>query len=247
MSKLSVQEGERMYSSRNRLIIFDADGTLIDAFPVVERAFARHGMDIGTYERFQRRRKLLKYAGGLREFPKNLRHQFDKASRKQIRQTLTEIYREEAQLFPGLTELLGALVERPDVVVGIVSRNVTIAPEETLATVLRRHGIDSNQLDFLHCIRLGDRKAAQFRAVRQELGINPLRAMVCGDEYADYSDAIAAGMHAQIVSYGFEDHGRLSETFGIPTELIARTPADLKYRLGHALDVEQGTQREPTS
>ena len=43
--------------------------------------FFRHGMDIGDLERFQRRRKLLKYIGGLREFPKNLRQQFDKGNR----------------------------------------------------------------------------------------------------------------------------------------------------------------------
>ena len=35
-----------MYGSRDRLVIFDADGTLIDTFPVVERAFMLHGMDI---------------------------------------------------------------------------------------------------------------------------------------------------------------------------------------------------------
>jgi phosphoglycolate phosphatase len=225
-----------MYSTRDRLVIFDADGTLIDAFHVVEQAFARHGMDIGNLERFQRRRRLLKYAGGLREFPKNLRHQFDKANRKRLRQTLTEIYRAEAQPFPGLADLLHALIERPDVRVGIVSRNVTIDPEETLMIVLRRHGIDCDRLDFLRCIRLGDAKAVQFRAIRQDLGINPLRALVCGDEFGDYSDAIAAGMQAQMVSYGFDDHARLVDHCEVPVELIARTPAELALRLRHALD-----------
>lgn len=50
-----------MYPSRDRLVIFDADGTLIDTFPVVEQAFSQHGMDIGDVERFQRRRKPLKH------------------------------------------------------------------------------------------------------------------------------------------------------------------------------------------
>ena len=85
-----------MYASKDRLVIFDADGTLIDSFHAVGLAFERHGMDIGDLHRFQRRRKLLKYLGGLREFPKNLRKQLNKESRKQLKQTLTEIYRREA-------------------------------------------------------------------------------------------------------------------------------------------------------
>ena len=226
-----------MYASRNRLVIFDADGTLINTFPVVEQSFARHGMDIGDLERFQRRRKLLKYIGGLREFPKNLRQQFDKDNRKRLKRTLTEVYREEARPYPGMVALLQRLIETPDIRVGIVSRNVTIEPEETLAIVLRRYGIDCGQLDFLRCIPLGDDKTSEFRSLRTGYGINPLRAYVCGDEFRDYTDAVAAGMQALIVSYGFEDHTRLVDNFNIPPELVVGTPAELSGRLYHALDL----------
>jgi phosphoglycolate phosphatase len=226
-----------MYRSRDRLVIFDADGTLIDAFPVVDRSFMLHGMDIGDLERFQRRRKLLKYIGGLREFPKNLRQQFDKGNRKRLKRTLTDVYREAAQPYPGMVSLLQRLIDTPDIRVGIVSRNVTIEPEETLGIVLRRFGIDRDGLDFLRCIPLGDGKATEFRAIRERYGINPLRAYVCGDEYRDYADANAAGMQAIIASYGFEDHGRLVGDYNIPPELIAGTPAELAHRLYHALDL----------
>ena len=42
-----------MYSNDDRLILFDADGTLIDGFGAIEQTFALHGMDIGELEDFQ--------------------------------------------------------------------------------------------------------------------------------------------------------------------------------------------------
>lgn len=231
-----------MYPSRDRMVVFDADGTLVDAFPAVEKSFTVHGMDIGDLGRFQRRRKLLKYIGGLREFPRNLRRQFDKATRKRIKYTLTEVYREEALLFPGMGKLLSQLVATQGIRVGIVSRNVTIDPEQTLAIVLGRHGVDPGGLDFLRCIPLGDGKSPAFRALRDEFGINPLRALACGDEYKDYAAALAVGMPALVAAYGFEDHDRLADAYRIPVELIARTPEELAGRVRHALDIDRVSQ-----
>jgi phosphoglycolate phosphatase len=53
-----------MYRSQERLIILDADGTLVDAFDVIQKTFSALGMKIGDLERFQKRRNLLKYLGG---------------------------------------------------------------------------------------------------------------------------------------------------------------------------------------
>jgi len=36
-----------MYGGKEKLVIFDVDGTLVDAFHAVESAFARHDMAIG--------------------------------------------------------------------------------------------------------------------------------------------------------------------------------------------------------
>src|SRR5690606_41486917 len=84
------------YPNRDQLVIFDADGTTVDAFHAIEQSFLRHGMAIGDHARFQKRRKLFKYLGGLREFPTNLRRQFGKQSRSRLLATLTDFYRDEA-------------------------------------------------------------------------------------------------------------------------------------------------------
>ena len=228
------------YSTRERLVIFDADGTTVDAFHAIEATFLRHGMAIGDLDRFQKRRKLFKYLGGLREFPTNLRRQFGQQSRKQLLATLTEVYRTEAELYPGIASLLQTLLAAQDVRVGLLTRNVTVEPEETLKQLFRRHDIDLSDFDYVACIPLGDDKTAEMKRVRALFAINPARAYACGDEFDDYLAAVGAGMHPFVVAYGSEDRLRLSERFGVPVELISATPADFSARLLDALDLPDG-------
>lgn len=227
-----------MYRSRDRLVVFDADGTTIDAFDAIETTFRRHGMDIGDLERFRRRRKLFKYLGGLRELPNNLRQQFGKQSRKKLLATLTEVYRNEASLFPGIADLVSTLINAPGIRVGLVTRNVTIEPQETLRQLFRRHDIDTGAFDYMACISLREDKAAPLRTARIEFDINPARAYACGDEHRDYVAALACGAHPFIASYGFEDADRLIAGFGVPAEIVAHSPAELASRLLHALDLD---------
>lgn len=227
-----------MYKSRDRLVVLDADGTTIDAFQAIETTFQRHGMDIGDLERFRKRRKLFKYLGGLRELPNNLRRQFGRQSRKKLLATLTEVYRQEARLYPGIAGLISTLVRTPGIRVGLVTRNITIEPAETLRLLFRRHGIDSAAFDFLTCIPLGEDKATPIRAARLRFDINPALAYSCGDEYRDYAAAVSCGMHPFIVSYGFEDAERLIAGFGVPADVVAHDPAELAARLLHALDIQ---------
>jgi phosphoglycolate phosphatase len=226
-----------MYPSRDRLIIFDADGTVIDAFAAMGLAFARHGMDIGDLDRFQKRRNLFKYLGGLKEFPRNLARQVGKQGRKALLADLTEVYRDEAGLYPGTAGLIRDLLAAPDIRIGLVTRNVTHEPEITLARLFARHGIDIGRMDFLHCVPLRQEKAPYFKAARERLAINPARAYACGDEHKDYAAALAAGMRPFIVAYGFESQARLSRKFLIPEEVISPTPADFCACVRHALDL----------
>jgi phosphoglycolate phosphatase len=223
-----------MYTDE-RLIILDADGTTIDAFAAIDRTFAHHGMDIGPLSRFQRRRNLFKYLGGLKELPRNLRKQITREKRSRLVETLTEVYREEAILYEGIEPLLWQLTDDPSLRVGIVTRNITREPLETIQRLLRRVGFDPERFDFLEHLPLGKDKLPIFRELRARFRVNPARAFACGDEARDYLAAVNSGMHPFIVSYGFEDYDRLTQKHGVPAELISRTPAELAHRVLHGL------------
>ena len=226
-----------MFSNQDRLIIIDADGTVIDAFAAIDTAFARHGMNIGDLDRFQKRRNLFKYLGGLKEFPRNLAKQLGKHGRKGLLATLTEVYREEAGLYPGMADLIRALLQAPGIRIGLVTRNITHEPEITLARLFARHDIEIGRLDALHYVPLREDKSVYFKRIREQFDINPARAYACGDEYKDYRAALATGMHPFIVSYGFENHLRLTRKFAIPEEVISPTPEHFSKCVRHALDL----------
>ncbi len=228
-----------MYSNNERLIVFDADGTTIDAYPVIVDTFTRHGMKLGDLERFQKRHNLFKYLGGVKDFPFNLGKQLGKQSRKNLLSTLTEAYREEAKLFPGMAALIRTLFATPGIRVGLVTRNITNEPMLTIRKVLSRHDIDLDAFDFAAHVSLKEEKTSAFVSARKAFTINPARSYACGDEHKDFHSAIAAGMHPFIGSYGFEDHTRLTKKFNLPEDVISRTPQDLSIRLLHALDIGQ--------
>lgn len=236
-----------MYRSSDRLVIVDADGTLIDAFAAIDAAFGRNGMDIGDLERFQKRHNLFKYLGGLREFPGNLARQVRKRTRKALIGSLTDIYRDEARLYPGLDALLADLLDAPDIRVGMVTRNVTREPELTLRRLFARHDLDLSRFDFLRYIPLTEDKSGHFKDIRERLDVNPARAYACGDEHKDYLAALSAGIHPMIVSYGFESHARLAGKFAIPEASIALTPQEFAARLRHTLGLAEraaGAEKE---
>ena len=188
--------------SNERLVILDADGTTIDAFRAIEKAFTHLGMDIGPLARFQKRRNLFKYIGGFKEMPQNLRRQIGPGRRTKLIATLTEVYREEACMFDGIEALVHRLAAADDVRVGIVTRNITNDPLVTLTKLFDRHGIEPDLLDFLVHLPLSENKLGYFRQTRERFNINPARAFACGDEAKDFRAAINSGMHPFMVSYG---------------------------------------------
>ena len=229
-----------MYGNSDRLIIFDADGTIIDAFTAIDQTFSKHGMELGDLERFQKRHNLFKYLGGIKEFPLNLKKQIGTQRRKKLLDTLTDVYRNDAKLYLGVPALIRSLIAAPGIRVGIVTRNITNEPELTLRKLLARHDIDPDALDFVTHVPLGQEKTSAFRAARKRFDINPARSFACGDEHKDFSAAMSAGMHSFMVSYGFEDYTRLTRKFAVPEDLISRTPEELCARVLHALDIGRG-------
>jgi phosphoglycolate phosphatase len=226
-----------MYRSNERLVILDADGTVIDAFAAINEAFAQHNMSLGDLDRFQKRHNIFKYLGGAKEFPGNLAKQIGKRRRKEVLETLTDIYRQHAELYPGMAVLIRDLIAAKGIKVGIVTRNVTVEPAVTLANLFARHEIDIRQLDFVEYLPLSQGKGSQFKAIRDRFDVNPARAYACGDEHRDYEAAIANGVHPFIVSYGFESYERLAEKYAIPEVLISRSPEIFSARVRHALDL----------
>ncbi|TXI91211.1 MAG: HAD family hydrolase [Burkholderiaceae bacterium] len=226
------------FPNRERLMLFDADGTIIDAFSAIDTTFAAHGMDIGELEAFQKRRKVFKYVGGLKEFPLNIKKQLGKKSRQKILGTLTEVYREQACLYPGVAELLKQILADKTIRLGLVTRNVSHEPELTMAHLFARYDIDLTAFDFFAHVPMRESKAKYFQQAREHFHINPARAFACGDEHKDYLSALAAGAHPLVVSYGFEDYQRLTEKFAIPPVLIARTPEEMCARVRHTLDLD---------
>jgi len=221
--------------SDDQLVILDADGTVIDAFAAIATTFSQHGMNLGDLERFQKRHNLFKYLGGAKEFPSNLKRQLSSARRSALLRTLTEVYREQARLYPGMGEMIGRLLDTPGVRLGLVTRNITNDPQQTLKALFEREGVAVERFDFLIHLPLKQSKLASFEQVRRRFAINPARGFVCGDEHKDFRAAVGAGLHPLIVSYGFENRQRLTGKFEVPEAVICATPAALSDRLCHAL------------
>lgn len=225
-----------MYSD-DRLIILDVDGTTVDAFAAMERAFSTHDLSLGDLTRFQKRRHLFKYLGGLKEFPKNIAKQITRKKREALLETLTEIYRDEASLYEGMGAWINQLINQADVRVGLVTRNVTENAPEILKKLFARHDVDTDQFDFLMHLPLSSDKSETFRKIRKSFGVNPAKSFACGDEKKDYIACQETGFHPFIVSYGFEDFERLTQKIGVPMDIISDSPEALRHRVNHALKI----------
>ena len=223
---------------KDKLIVLDFDGFLINSYKLMKLAFEEFGLDVGDEERFRNRRKFLKYIGGGKEFLLNL-VKYTLPKKKKIRQVLTEVYQAEGRIYPEFVSLLNEMIEAPCLHVGIISRNFTHKPGRTIRTVLNNSGVDEARLDFLIPVAAGVKKNAVLEGMKSS---RYRLSLFGGDEIGDYSAAIEAGYNDIIMSsYGFDRKERLITAGKIPVENIYDTPEELVTKIRQSLELENYT------
>lgn len=216
------------------LTVLDFDGFLIDSYSVMKKTFIDFGLDLGDVERFQHRRKFLKYLGGGKEFLGNL-VSYTLPKKQKIRKKLTEKYMEEGKIFPEFTDLLNRMIENPACHIGIISRNFTHNPGLTIRKVLRNSNVNESDLDFVIPIPVGVKKHEVLEGMRSS---RYLSTVFGADEIGDYRAASESGYDTIIMaSYGFDNRQRLIKQGEVPPEIISDSVKDIASRLEHSIQI----------
>ena len=205
------------------LLIFDLDGTLFQAKPVVLLAVLRLFAELGIPAPDDN--EILKNAGrGAIEMLLNvLPDGVDPSSvmpryYKQVRAAVLE----RGELFPGVREALELLyAERHTLVV------CTNSPEEYLELVLEHTGISGLLKHF--CSTEGyPSKAAAIRDILRQF--TRMDAIVIGDTHRDVEAAHENSLKAIAVTYGYGNQSLLANA-----DYFASTPADVVSAVADAL------------
>jgi len=209
------------------LVLFDLDGTLIDSsvgiFASMAHAFTRMGQPVPPLE------QLRGYIGPpLRQsFPDVVGHDPD-----HIEQTVAH-YRDrydslgwlEHEVYPGIAELVNALSASGQRLAVVTTKM------QTLAEKIVRH------LPFgVHIERVygpgGDgkhsEKAEMIADALRDFEIPAAQTTMVGDRYFDIEGALANGVRAIGIGWGF---GSEDELLGAGAHALARTPAELQSLL----------------
>ena len=222
-------------AEKDKLIILDFDGFLINSYQLLKSTFEIFGLDVGDEGRFRHRRKFLKYLGGGKEFLNNL-VSYSLPKKKKIRQTLTEIYRQEGCIYPEFTSLINTMIANPKLHVGIISRNFTLNPGLTIRQVLVNSMVEEAELDFIIPLDVGVKKSAVLEGMRSS---RYRQCVLGGDEIGDYRAASETGYDSIIIgSYGFDDRIRLVESGGIPPGIICDSADETAWKLAITVGLE---------
>lgn len=218
--------------SKETLVVLDFDGLLINSYELLKITFKNCGLDVGDEDRFQNRRKFLKYIGGGKELIGNLVN-LTLPKKKLIREQLTETYCSEGKIYPEFTTLVNDMIDSPDVHVGIVSRNFTHHPGKTIRQVLRNSKINEGALDFIIPISVGVKKGNILEGMKSSSYKNCIFA---ADEISDYRAAFETGYNKIFMaSYGFDTKDRLIKKGDIPEDIIFDSPQKLQKKIQKTL------------
>ena len=191
---------------RSKAILFDLDGTLADTAPDLGAALnhlrVKEGLPPLTLPEFRGyassgARGLLKVGFGL--LPEDSRYE-------SMRNAFLDFYEAhicvESRLFPGVTELLGAIEQR-----GLRWGVVTNKSKRFTPRVLAALGVDKRAA----CIVCGDSTPhlkphpASLQLAARELELDPAECVYVGDDLRDMQAARAAGMHSVAAAWGYGD------------------------------------------
>ena len=217
---------------KETLVVLDFDGLLINSYELLKKTFKHFGLDVGDEDRFQNRQKFLKYVGGGKELIGNLVN-LSLPKKKLIREQLTETYCEEGKIFPEFTGLINDMIDSPEIHVGIVSRNFTHHPGNTIRQVLKNSKVNEAALDFIIPISVGVKKINVLEGMKSS---SYKHCIFAADEISDYRAAYETGYeHILMASYGFDTRQRLIKKGDIPEKIIHDTPKKLVKKLNKIL------------
>lgn len=203
-----------------KLAIFDLDGTLSDSFPwflrIVNSVADKHGFRrIADGEIDTLRGKGAREIVTFLEVPAWKLPIIARDMRRMKTQALAGI-----PLFPGVGEMLRALIER-EIVIAMVSSdheaNVRLALGPDNARLIAHYACGASMFG----------KAAKFRRVLKISGIAPEQAIAIGDELRDSEAARAAGIAFGAVAWGYATPEALAsqnpaEVFATMEDIVAR-------------------------
>ncbi len=208
---------------RQRLALFDLDGTLVDserhilaamaaAFAALDRPVPPRGAILGAV------------GLSLSVVFERLAGELGPSERERMRQAYMAAYRAErdlapAPLFPGIVAALAALGRRPGVRVGLA----TGASRRGMEAMIAVHGL---HLATAQCADDHPSKPdpAMIRAALEETSVAAADAVMIGDSVHDMAMARAAGLFALGVGWGYQAAGTLAAA---GADAIAATPAEL--------------------
>lgn len=217
---------------KETLVVLDFDGLLINSYELLKITFKHCGLDVGDEDRFQNRRKFLKYVGGGKELIGNLVN-LTLPKKKMIREQLTETYCNEGEIYPEFTTLVNDMIDSPDVHVGIVSRNFTHHPGKTIRQVLRNSKVNEGAIDFIIPISAGVKKGNVLEGMKSP---SYKHCIFAADEISDYRAAHETGYNKIFMaSYGFDTKDRLIRKGEIPEDIIFDSPKKLQKKLQKTL------------
>lgn len=213
---------------KETLVVLDFDGLLIDSYQLLKITFNKCGLDVGNEGRFQNRRKFLKYFGGGKELIGNLVN-LTLPKKKKIREQLTEAYCKQGKIYPEFVTLMNDMIETPTIHVGIVSRNFTHHPGNTIRQVLKNSKVNETAMDFIIPISAGVKKGNVLEGMKAS---SYKHCIFAADEIGDYHAAHETGYdRIFMASYGFDTRERLINKADIPKEIIYDSPKKLSKKL----------------